>query len=45
MVGEQDLELMQVIDEPEAIVEAIFEFYENRGFQPTRDERQRMLNL
>ena len=26
---------MQVIDEPEAIVEAIFDFYENRGFEPT----------
>ena len=45
MIGERDLDLMQLIDEPEAIVEAIFEFYENRGFQPTREERQRMLNL
>jgi uncharacterized protein (TIGR00730 family) len=45
MIGEHDLDLMRVIDEPEAIVEAIFEFYENRGFQPTREERQRMLNL
>ena len=36
---------MQVIDEPEAIVEAIFEFYENRGFVPTREEREKMLNL
>ena len=36
---------MQVIDEPEAIVEAIFKFYESRGFQPTRAEREKMLNL
>ena len=36
---------MQVIEEPEAIVEAIFEFYEGRGFQPTDEERQKMLNL
>ena len=36
---------MQVIEEPEAIVEAIFDFYESRGFQPTRAERERMLNL
>ena len=36
---------MQVIEEPEAIVEAIFKFYENRGFQPTREEREKMLNL
>jgi hypothetical protein len=36
---------MQLIEDPEAIVEAIFAFYEGRGFQPTREERQRMLNL
>ena len=40
-----DMELMQVIEEPEAIVEAIFKFYENRGFVPTREEREKMLNL
>ena len=45
MVEGKDLGLMQVIDEPEAIVEAIFDFYETRGFQPTREERQQMLNL
>ena len=31
--------------EPEAIVDAIFAFYEGRGFQPTLAERERMLNL
>ena len=36
MVGANDLELMQVIDEPDDIVEAIFDFYEDRGFQPTQ---------
>ena len=45
MAGEDDLGLMQIIEEPEAIVEAIFDFYESRGFQPTRDERRKMLNL
>jgi hypothetical protein len=45
MAGKNDLDLMQVIDEPEAIVEAIFDFYESRGFQPTREEREKMLNL
>ena len=45
MIGAKDMELMQVIDEPEAIVEAIFSFYENRGFVPTREEREKMLNL
>ena len=45
MVGARDLEMMQTIDDPDEIVEAIFQFYEGRGFQPTQEERQRMLNL
>jgi uncharacterized protein (TIGR00730 family) len=45
MIAPEDLGLLQVIEEPEAIVEAIFEFYEGRGFQPTDEERQKMLNL
>ena len=45
MIAPEDLDLMQIIEEPEAIVDAIFAFYEGRGFQPTREERQRMLNL
>jgi len=45
MISPADMQLMQVIEEPEAIVEAIFKFYENRGFVPTREEREKMLNL
>jgi hypothetical protein len=45
MVDESDIDLMRVIDDPDAIVEAIFDFYENRGFQPTQEEREKMLNL
>jgi len=45
MIGQQDMGLMQMIDEPEAIVEAIFTFYENRGFEPSRADREKMLNL
>jgi uncharacterized protein (TIGR00730 family) len=45
MIGEHDLDLVRVIDDPDAIVEAIFHFYENRGFQPTLAEREKMLNL
>jgi uncharacterized protein (TIGR00730 family) len=45
LISPDDLGLMQIIDEPEAIVEAIFHFYEGRGFQPTRAEREKMLNL
>ncbi|HEY7943886.1 MAG: TIGR00730 family Rossman fold protein [Burkholderiales bacterium] len=50
LVGERliapgDIDLMTLIDEPEAIVDAIFDYYESHGFQPTRAERDRMLNL
>jgi len=45
MISANDMDLMQIIEEPEEIVEAIFDYYENRGFQPTRVEREKMLNL
>ena len=45
MISEKDLGLMQILEEPAEIVEAIFSFYENRGFTPTREEREKMLNL
>jgi len=45
MINGEDMQLVQFIDEPEAIVEAIFKFYEGRGFAPTRAEREKMLNL
>jgi len=45
MIGAEDLELLQIIEEPEAIVDAIFDFYEGRGFLPTHAEREKMLNL
>ncbi|MEP7182650.1 MAG: TIGR00730 family Rossman fold protein [Betaproteobacteria bacterium] len=45
MIGAHDVDLMRIIEEPEEIVEAIFDFYESRGFQPTRAEREKMLNL
>jgi len=45
MIDADDMKLLQLIDEPAEIVEAIFSFYEGRGFQPTTEERQKMLNL
>ena len=45
MIDAEDVNLAQVIDEPAKVVDAIFRHYENRGFQPTRAEREMMLNL
>ena len=45
MANEADLELMQVIEKPEEIVEAIFKHYEQTGFELTPAERKIQLYL
>ena len=45
MISAADLDLVQVIDKPEEVVEAIFKHYERRGFQPLPAEHEMMLNL
>jgi len=45
MINPQDMEMVQVIDEPERVVEAIFKHYEHRSFQPRAAEREILLNL
>ncbi len=45
MIDPGDAELLQVIDEPQAVVEAIFAYYERRGFEPSPQEREVLLNL
>ena len=44
-INENDIELIQLIDEPANIVDAIFAFYEAREIEPSEDERQKMLYL
>lgn len=45
MINAEDMDLVQVIDEPRQIVEAIFKYYEGRGFEPSAQEREIQLNL
>ena len=45
LISPEDLDLVQVIDDPAQVVEAIFDFYQTRGFVPTAPERERMLYL
>ena len=45
LISPKDLDLIQVIDDPAAVVEAIFDFYQSRGFTPTASERERLLYL
>jgi uncharacterized protein (TIGR00730 family) len=44
-ISPEDMDLMQIIDEPDAVVEAIFNFYEKRGFEPSVEEREMLMNL
>jgi uncharacterized protein (TIGR00730 family) len=45
MIDATDLELISVCNEPREVVDAIFSFYEKRGFEPSPAEREAMLNL
>ncbi|MFT3848184.1 MAG: TIGR00730 family Rossman fold protein [Propionivibrio sp.] len=45
VISPGDLDLIQVIDEPEEVVDAIFKHYETRGFEPLPSEREMLLNL
>lgn len=45
MVDPEDINLIQLIDEPEKVVEAIFKHYEGRPFGPLPNEHEMLLNL
>jgi hypothetical protein len=45
MIGVEDPDLLRVIDDPEAIVNAIFDHYHSRGFEPSPSEREAELAL
>ena len=44
-ISESDLELVSIIDEPQLVVNAIFDHYRSRTFQPSAEEKERMLRL
>ncbi|MBP5986086.1 MAG: TIGR00730 family Rossman fold protein [Azonexus sp.] len=45
MVDPEDMNLIQLIDEPAKVVEAIFKHYESRPFGPLPNEHEMLLNL
>jgi hypothetical protein len=45
MIGVDDPDLLQVIDDPRQVVDAIFEHYHSRGFEPSPSEREAELAL
>ena len=45
VINKEDLNLIQIIDEPKQISNAIFEHYEQRGFEPSAEEAEILLHL
>jgi uncharacterized protein (TIGR00730 family) len=45
MINPEDMDLIQVIDEPQQVVEAVFKHYEQRGFDRLPEEHELLLNL
>ncbi|MFA5529998.1 MAG: LOG family protein, partial [Thiohalomonadaceae bacterium] len=45
MIDAADMELFQVLDTPEEVVDSIFRHYEQRGFEPSAEEREILLDL
>ncbi len=44
-ISASDLDLVQICEEPEEVVEAIFAHYESRGFEPSKAEKETLLEL
>jgi uncharacterized protein (TIGR00730 family) len=45
MINAEDMNLVQVIDDPQHILDAIFDHYEARGFANLPEEHELLLNL
>ncbi|MDR2112143.1 MAG: TIGR00730 family Rossman fold protein, partial [Candidatus Accumulibacter sp.] len=45
MIDPDDVGLIQLIDKPEEVVDAIFRHYERNGFASLPEEREKLLNL
>ncbi len=45
VINPEDLDLIQIIDEPKEIVNAIFKHYETSGFEPSAEETEILLEL
>jgi len=45
VISPEDMDLIQVIDDPKEVVKAIFKYYESRGFEPSAAEREKQLYL
>jgi uncharacterized protein (TIGR00730 family) len=44
-IAAEDLDLLQILDNPQEVVDAIFAHYEKRGFEPSPREQEILLDL
>ncbi|WP_297528178.1 TIGR00730 family Rossman fold protein [Thiohalobacter sp.] len=44
-ISPEDLDLFRILDEPAEVVDAIFDYYESRGFEPSAEEQEILLDL
>ena len=45
MIGPADLDMMRIVDDSDSVVNAIFDFYEARGFEQSATDREKLLYL
>ncbi len=45
MIGPADLDMMQIVDDSDSVVNAIFDFHEARGFSQSATDREKLLYL
>ena len=45
VINKEDLDLIKIISDPKKITNAIFEHYENCGFEPSAEEAEILLQL
>ena len=44
-ISAKDLDLFQIRDEPREVVDAIFDYYEHKSFEPSAKEQEKLLDL
>lgn len=44
-ISPEDMDLIILVDKPEDVVNAIFDHYEDRGFEPSPEEKEALLDL
>ncbi len=44
-IDPNDLHLIKILETPEEILDAIFSYYEHRGFEPSAEETEKLLHL